>query len=316
MLSKATLTVVDVLTTGRESTVAELTNATEYSKPHLYEVVDELIEDGLLIERRGPNNQRYVRVTAHPVIEAYRTLHSELGHVAWVDLLSPATLRVCWFLNEPRRVADIADRLDVTRQSVHNALDSLKNRAMLSPSGPEYALSDDLEPLVTFAQAVVRHEHRSRARAVAPSATVEWCDPSRALIRVQTNEDTAALTDDINWRMTGLGRFEEYGLQFFLAGEPAFWYGPEETLSAADLVCHTLVLDSGSRRVSYAMLLIEKERIDQEQLMPIAEWYDLETAVSEMYRRLEKETDSSEETSIILPSDAEFTALKEQYGVA
>jgi len=49
--------------------------------------------------------------------------------------------------------------------------------------------------------------------------------------------------------------------------------------------------------------------------MRIAEWYDLETAVSEMYRRLEQETDSSEETSIILPSDAEFAALKDQYGV-
>jgi hypothetical protein len=226
------------------------------------------------------------------------------------------SIRVCWFLEESRRVADIADRLDITRQSVHNSLKPLKNRAMLSPSGPEYALSEELEPLLTFARAVVLHEHRSRARAVAPSATVEWCDPSRALIRVQTREDTAALTDDSNWRMTGLGGFEEYGLQFFLAGEPAFWYGPEETLSAADLVCHTLVLDSGSRRVSYAMLLIEKERVEQEQLIRIAKWYGLETPVREVYRRLEKETDSSEETSIILPSDAEFTALKEQYGVA
>ena len=315
MLSKATLTVVDVLMTGRESTVAELTNATEFSKPHLYEIVDELIEDGLLIERRGPNNQRYVRVTDHPVIERYRTLHAELGHVAWADILSPATLRVCWFLNESRRVADIADRLDVTRQSVHNALDPLKNRAMLSPSGPEYALSDDLEPLVTFAQAVVRHEHRSRARAVAPSATVEWCDPSQALIRVQTREDTAALTDDTNWQMTGLGRFEDYGLQFFLAGEPAFWYGPEKTLSPADLVCHTLVLDSGSRRVSYAMLLIEKEKVNHEQLAQTAHWYDLGSVVTAIYRRLEDSVHSVEDTQIMLPSDSEFAALKEQYGV-
>ena len=80
MLPKAALTVVDVLTTGHEATVAELTNATELSKPHLYEVVDELIADGLLIERRGPNNQRFVRVTDHPVVEAYRTLHCKLPH--------------------------------------------------------------------------------------------------------------------------------------------------------------------------------------------------------------------------------------------
>ena len=316
MLPRAGLAVIDALYTGREATAAELATDTDYSRAHLYEVLDTLVEAGLLDERRGRNNRRQVRLTDHPVVEAYRTLQSELGHVEWAELLSPATLRVCWYLDEPRRVVEIADRLTVTRQSVHKGLDPLKNRAMLSPSGPEYALSDDLEPLLTFARAVVRHEHRSRARAVAPSATVEWCDPSRALIRVQTKEDTTALTDDSNWRMTGLGRFEEYGLQFFLAGEPVFWYGPEETLSPADLVCHTLVLDSGSRRVSYAMLLIEKERIGQEQLIRIAKWYELETAVREMYRRLEKETDSSEETSIILPSDTEFTALKEQYGVS
>jgi hypothetical protein len=98
--------------------------------------------------------------------------------------------------------------------------------------------------------------------------------------------------------MTGLGRFEEYGLQFFLAGEPAFWYGPEETLSAADLVCHTLVLDSGSRRVSYAMLLIEKEQIGQEQLMRIAEWYDLESIVKAMYQWMDEDTASA--ASIII----------------
>ena len=98
MLTKATLTVVDVLTTGREATVAELTNATEFSKPHLYEVVDELIEDRLLIERRGPNNQRYVRIADHPVVEAYRTLHYELGPVECDDPLPPAHLSVFWFL--------------------------------------------------------------------------------------------------------------------------------------------------------------------------------------------------------------------------
>jgi DNA-binding MarR family transcriptional regulator len=60
------------------------------------------------------------------MIEAYRTLVSKLGHVDWPDLLSPATIRVCWFLDESRRVTTIAARLDITRQAVHNALDPLK----------------------------------------------------------------------------------------------------------------------------------------------------------------------------------------------
>jgi hypothetical protein len=185
---------------------------------------------------------------------------------------------------------------------------------MLSPSGPEYALSADLAPLLAFARAVVRHEHRSQVRALAPSATVEWCDPRRALVRVQTPEDTDVLEDASEWQLTGLAQFSEYGLQFFLAGEPAFWYAPDEDLTPAEVVCHTLVLDSGSRRVSYAMLLIEQVGIDQETLLDTARWYDLESTVTAMYRPVQGTFDSVAESPVVLPSEAEYTALKEQYG--
>ena len=316
MLTKAGLAVIDALSTGREATAAELATDTEYSQAHLYDVLDELLEAGLLAERRGPHNQRRVHLADHPVVEAYRILQSDLGHVEWAALLTPATLRVCWYLDEPRRVSEIAERLDITRQGVHKALSPLKHRAMLSPSGPEYALSDDLSPLLAFVRAVVRHEHRSQVRELAPSATVEWCDPKRALVRVQTSEDTDALEAASDWHLTGLAQFEEYGLQFFLAGEPAFWYAPDAELTPVDMVCHTLVLDSGSRRVSYAMLLIEKLDIDQETLTETAQWYDLESTVAAMYRPLQGEFDPSKESPVILPSESEFTTLKEQYGVS
>lgn len=316
MLTKAGLAVIDALSTGREATAADLATDTEYSQTYLYDVLDALLDAGLLTERRGSKNQRQVRLADHPVGEAYRTLQSVLGHVEWVELLSPATLRVCWYLDTPRRVTEIADRLDITRQGVHKALLPLKHRAMLSPSGPEYALIADLDPLLAFARAVVRHEHRARVRALAPSATIEWCDPKRALIRVQTAADTDALGAASDWQLTGLARFAEYGLQFFLADEPAFWYAPDETLTPADVVCHTLVLDSGSRRVSYAMLLIEMLDIDQKTLTKTAQWYELESAVAAMYRPLQGTFDTSEEFPVVLPSESEFTALKRQYGVA
>ncbi|ELZ20823.1 hypothetical protein C475_19528 [Halosimplex carlsbadense 2-9-1] len=315
MLTEAGLAVIGALHTGREATVAELAADTEYSQAHLYDILDDLLGAGLLDERRGPSNQRVVRVTNHPVVEAYRTLQADLGHVDWADLLSPSTLRVCWYLDEPRRVAEIADRLDRTRQAVHKALSPLMHRAMLSPSGPEYALNKELAPLLSFARAVVRHEHRSRVREVAPSAVVEWCDPSRALVRVQNSEDTDALEVASEWQLTGLARFAEYGLQFFLADKPVFWYAPEEELTPAEVVCHTLVLDSGSRRVSYAMLLIEQLDIDQETLTETARWYELEAAVTAMYPPLQGAFDASAESSVVLPSEAEYAALKAQYGV-
>jgi DNA-binding transcriptional ArsR family regulator len=315
MLTKASLALLDALSAGRKATPDELATETEYSQDHIYDVLDELLENGLLTETRGSKNRRLVWVTDHPVVESYRDLRSKLGHVDWTEILSPATLRVCWYLDKPRRATKIADRLDITRQGVHSALSPLKHRAMLSPSGPEYALTDDLSPLLTFAREVVIHEHRSRARELAPSATVEWCDPERALIRVQTSEDTTALGSTSEWRITGLARFQEYGLQFFLAGEPAFWYAPDKDLTPSEVVCHTLVLDSGSRRVSYSMLLIEKLDIEQETLTETAIWYDLEATVAAMYRPLHGEFEVTDDLPVFLPSEAEFIALKEQYGV-
>ena len=316
MLTKAGLAVLDVLSIGRKATPDELAAETEYSQAHLYEVLDELLTESLLTETRGPHNQRRVRVTDHPVVEAYRHLVSKLSHVEWIELLSPATLRVCWYLDEPRRVAAIADRLRITRQGVHRALSPLKNRALLSPAGPEYALVEDLSPLLDFARAVVAHEHRSRVRELAPSATLEWCDPKRALVRVHESDDTEALQAADDWHVTGLAQFRAYGLQFFLAGEPAFWYAPTEELTLPEVVCHTLVLDSGSRRTSYSMLLIEKLGLDHATLVEAAKWYDLTAEVSAIYRSLEGEFDATGNSALRLPSESEYAALKKQYGVA
>ncbi|MFC6964030.1 MarR family winged helix-turn-helix transcriptional regulator [Halocatena marina] len=315
MITKAGLAVIDTLCSGRESTPGELATKTAYSKTHLYDILDELLTAGLLTETRGPNNQRRVRVTHHPVVEAYRNLRSKLSHVDWTELLSPAILRVCWYLDEPRRATEIAARLEITRQGVHNALSPLKHRAMLSPTGPEYGLSEDLSPLLEFARSVVSYEHRSRVREIAPSATIAWCDPKRALVRVQSPDDTAALQSAADWQLTGLARFQEYELQFFLGGEPAFWYTLDEVLTPAEVMCHTLVLDSDSRRVSYSMLLIEKLDIDQDTLTETATWYDLETTVAAMYRSLRGTFDTPDDLSVPLPSESEYMALKEQYGV-
>lgn len=314
MLTSAELAVIDALSSGQDATPAELATETGYSQAHLYDVLDELRDRGLLAETRGLNNQRRVRPTEHPVLETYRTLRSELGHVDWRDLLSPATLRVCWYLDTPRRATVVAERLGITRQGVHTALAPLKHRAMLSPSGPEYALDEDLSALLAFARAVVRHEHRSRVRAIAPSAAVVWCDPDRALVRVQTAADTDALQNAPDWAVTGLARFQDYGLRFHLADEPAFWYAPDVELTPSEIVCHTLLLDSGPRRVSYSMLLIETLDVDRETLTDTAAWYGLEPEVAALYRRLRG--DETTDDPVTLPSEAEYTALKAQYGVA
>jgi biotin operon repressor len=316
MLTKAGLASLDVLSSGREATPEELATETGYSRQHVYRVLDDLVTGGLLAEARGPNNQRRVRLTDDPVVETYRRLTSKLGHVEWPDLLSPATIRVCWYLDDPRRVATIGDRLGISRQRVHSALTPLKDRAMLNPAGPGYALADDLVPLLEFVRAVVVHEHRKRVREIAPSATIEWCDPRRALVTPTEPEDTEALQAATDWEVTGLAKFRDFGLQFYLADEPAFWYAPDETLTPAEIICHTLAVERDSRRVSYAMLLFERAELRQEVLARTAVWYGLETEVAGMYQGLTDGPRPEETGDVSPPSDTEYEALKEQYDIA
>jgi len=293
MLTKAGLAVIGALSTGREATAADLAMETEYSQTHLYDVLDELLESGLLAEHRGANNQREVSLTDHPVVEAYRALRSNSDtlngptfsrrlHSGYAGISTSPD--VCLRLPSDSRLLGKASTRRCHRSSI----------ARCYPLRPRVRVGEDLSPLLTFARAVVRHEHRSRVRGLAPSATVEWCDPKRALVRVQTAEDTEALEAATDWQLTGLARFAEYGLQFFLAGEPAFWYAPDEELTPGEVVCHTLALDSGSRRVSYAMLLIEALDIDQETLTDTATWYDLETTVAAMYQALQEGVEDSD----------------------
>jgi hypothetical protein len=115
--------------------------------------------------------------------------------------------------------------------------------------------------------------------------------------------------------MTGLARFAAYDLQFFLAGEPAFWYAPGENLTPAQVACHSLVADTGSRRVSYALLLTEHADIDEKDLHDTAPWYGLESTVSDMYAFLEDGAIQRESRETVLPDPAEYESLKSQYGV-
>jgi len=102
MLTKAGLAVIGALSTGREATAAD-----PRWKPSIRRLISTTYSTSYSNRGCSPNTVGQTTsgrspLTDHPVVEAYRALRSELGHVEWPDL-SPATLRVCWYLDEPRR---------------------------------------------------------------------------------------------------------------------------------------------------------------------------------------------------------------------
>ena len=58
----------------------------------------------------------------------------------------------------------------------------------------------------------------------------------------------------------------------------------------------------------------EKLDIDEETITDTAAWYDLENVVAAMYRGLRGEYPLADRPDV-LPREAEYMALKEQYGV-
>ncbi|WP_266080632.1 MarR family transcriptional regulator [Haladaptatus caseinilyticus] len=310
MVGKAQLRVLGAV--SDEQSLTALHEQTGYSMSRIHEVVEGLEADGLVVTRHGDRNRRLVSPVETTVYTTYRRLQVQHPHIDFPALLSHRTLHVCWFLDQPRTVREITDRLPITRQRVYQLLKPLRERAIITKDGPRFEIADDLGELVAFAHAVVEHEHQQRARTLASSATVLWCTPAEALVAVETEDDRERLVETNRWIVTGLARFAGYGLQFFSANQPPLFYSELDTeLSVEQLVCHTLRTGTDQRRTSYALLLVVSAGYDEDRLRTIAADYDLESIVEEMLSFLQSEAVDSR----YIPTERDFEMLKQQYEV-
>ncbi len=310
MMGEAHLRVLDALT--EDQSITTLHEQTGYSMGRVHEVVEELEQNGLVVTKRRNRNRRVASATETAVFRAYRRLQSQHSHIDFPELLSRRTLHVCWFLDQPRKVSEIADRLPITRQRVYQLLAPLQERAMLTKDGTQYKIADDLTNLVEFARAFVDHEHAHRVREYAPSAVVLWSTPAEALVSVESKQDREQLVDTDNGAVSGLARYEEYGLTFFGANQPPVFYSELDTeITVEQLVCHTLVAKTDSRRTSYALLLLTTTAFDEDRLRATATEYGVTGLIEDMLSFLHGEPTSSE----YIPNTRDIEALKQQYEV-
>lgn len=313
MIPAGALNLLDALDPDQPRTISELTDRTGHSRKHIYESLDWLAEHDLTRETRGPKNRREITLRNIPLTTSYRTLSTSHSHVDWSEILTPARIRVIWYLDQPRTAARIASALDISTSRVHTILKPLKERAMLDPAGPTYALASNLRnPLHRFIKELINHVQTYDIHQLAPHAIVNWTSPHHALLRSTTPDETELLLGADGYHLTGLAAFAEYDLQFYLSTEPAFWCA-QTAPTPAERICHLLTLDDSPRRIGYAMLLIEHLDIPAEELRETAANYDLTNHIDRIYAAL---TDTYPNSSDTLPSKAEYTQLKTQYEVA
>ena len=293
-------------TVDRGDTISELATKLDHSESYLSRGVGDLIEKRLVYTERGGPRKRVVPSDARAV-ERYQDLVRQYPHIDFPELLTGKALEILYYLDQPRTVAEIADRSDNYRNTVNRVLKRFRDRGLVGADDGRYDFNADFNHLHEFARELTHHLHRQRLEAVAPKGTILWEDYNEFLAQTRTEIDTEAFHE------TGLARFAAFDLQFLLTDHRYYFYSEElDVLSPAELCCHTLLIDDGSRYRSYCLLLLRQVDVDEGDLRAQAAKYDLEDEINALLRYLETHGDVTDDS---LPAWDEFQKLAAEYEI-
>ena len=304
MYTEAELRVLATL--DSESTVSELANELDRSVNYVSELVERAEAKGLVYTHRSGKTKRVQRSDAK-AIELFDTLVQQYSHIPFPALLGGATLRALYYLDSPASATDLADLVGIHRSTVHRTLSPLQDRGILYKSDGKYVVNDEFEELVSLAREFAHLRNRNRVEDHVDSYTILWESLDEFL--VQTDEE---IKSDA-FLVTGPERFQTFDLPLLARRRRYYRYSEsKDDISAAELCCHMLVIDDGTRSQSYCLLLLKNEDVDRDELLSLAEWYDVRTIVADLLVYLESE---GEERVDRLPTWSEFRDLADEYGV-
>ena len=303
MLRRIELEVLAIVDRG--DTISELATKLDHSESYLSRAVGDLVEKGLVYTERDGRRKRVVPSDARAV-ERYQDLVRQHSHIDFPELLTGKALEVLYYLDQPRTVTEIADRSNNYRNTVNRVLKRFRDRGLVRTDDGRYDFNADFDYLYEFARELAHHLHRQRLEAVTPKGTVLWENCDEFLAQAETEIDADRFHE------TGLARFATFDLQFLLTDHRYYLYS--ETLnevSPAELCCHTLLIDDGSRHRSYCLLLLSHVDVDEEDLRAQAAKYGLEDEIDALLRYLETHGEVDER----LPEWDEFQELAADYEV-
>jgi len=290
-----------------EQTVSELATNLDRSLSYTSELVERLETAGLVETRRQGKTKR-IRLSDAKALELLTDLTQQYSHIDWPELLSGAALRVCYYLDTPRTVTELARHADVHRSTVHRALAPLQHRGIIyQTEDGAYALNDGFEQLSTLARELAHHVHRQTVEEQTDTYTILWESLDEFL--VQTTEITQE-----HFIPTGPDQFQRYGLPLLARDRRHYLYSETTSeLSPEILCCHMLVIDSGPRTQSYCLLLLSHVDIDHDELRVQATKYGVEDVVDELCTYLDT---SGDQRTSRLPEWEGFQELADEYEVA
>lgn len=201
----------------------------------------------------------------------------------------------------------MADRSDNYRNTVNRVLKRIRDRGLVGTDDGHYDFNADFNRLHAFARELAHHLHRQRLEAVASKGTILWEDYDEFLAQAETEIDAEGFHE------TGLARFAAFDLQFLLTDHRYYLYSETlDEVSPAELCCHTLLIDNGSRHRSYCLLLLSHVDVDEDDLREQAVKYGLEDEIDALLQYLETHGEIQDGR---LPEWSEFQELAADYEV-
>ncbi len=290
-----------------EATVSELAAELERSVSYVSELVARVEAKGLVHTHRSGKTKRVKRSEAK-AIELFEALVHQYSHIPFPELLGGAQLRILYFLDTPASAAELADLAGVHRSTVHRALSPLLDRGLVYKTDGEYVINDTFENLVTLAREFAHLRNRTRVEEHVGSYTILWESLEEFLVQTEAEIESSAFV------LTGPERFQAFGLPLLARNRRYYLYSAsKDDISAAELCCHMLRIDDGSRSRSYCLLLLRSADVDQEELLALADTYGLSAVITDLLAYLESEGAKRGDR---LPTWHEFRSLAEEYEVA
>lgn len=294
-------------TVERGDTISEIAAKLDHSESYISRAVTDLSEKGLIYTERDGQRKRVIPSDARAV-EIYQDLVRQHSHIDFPELLTGKSLEVLYHFDQPRTVTELAAASDNYRNTVNRVLKRFQHRGFVGTDNSQYHFNGDFDRLHDFAWELAHHLHRQRLESVALSGTILWETHDEFLAQTQTE------IDRVGFHETGLARFAEYNLQFLVTSHHYYFYSERlDSLSPADLCCHTLLIDDDTRYQSYCLLLLSRVNLEEATLRNRADKYELEGEIDALLRYLET---AGEVQDGRLPEWAEFQELAADYEVA
>nr|WP_318571276.1 helix-turn-helix domain-containing protein [Salinigranum marinum] len=257
--------------------------------------------------------QKLVTLSEIEPVEQLEALITEYGHVDFAELVAGSGLQLLYYLDRRRTATELTELSDLSRATVYRRLNDLQAVGVIGKSKSHYLLNEPFSSLSSIARGLAHHEHRREAERYADGVNILWETHEEYLIACDSE-----ISDD-GFHLTGPSLFAEYGIPLLTRSRQHYFRSDRITaVSPAELVCHTLLIDDGSRYRTYSLLLIQKEAIEQAPLKECAEYYDPEADIDllAIVDKLVEYLDSKGAvTSDRLPAWEEFKSTATDYEI-